>query len=76
MSKKVFEHPAALPGEPTGPSYWRSLDERNKSPEFRTRAEREFVDGAAAITPVERREFLMLMGASFGLAGLGLAGCR
>ncbi|MEY3491750.1 MAG: hypothetical protein RL309_878, partial [Verrucomicrobiota bacterium] len=63
-------------GEPTGPSYWRSLDERNKTPEFRTRAEREFVDGAAAITTVERREFLLLMGASFGLAGLGLAGCR
>ena len=76
MSKKVFEHPAAQPGEPTGPSYWRSLDERNKSPEFRTRAEREFVEGASAITSVERREFLMLMGASFGLAGLGLAGCR
>jgi molybdopterin-containing oxidoreductase family iron-sulfur binding subunit len=76
MSKKVFEHPAAQPGEPTGPSYWRSLEERNKSPEFRTRAEREFVEGASAITSVERREFLMLMGASFGLAGLGLAGCR
>ena len=76
MSKKVFEHPAAQAGEPTGPAYFRSLDERNKSPEFRTRAEREFIDGAAAITPVERREFLMLMGASFGLAGLGLAGCR
>ena len=76
MSKKVFEHPAAQPGEPTGPSYWRSLEERNKSPEFRTRAEREFVEGASAITGVERREFLMLMGASFGLAGLGLAGCR
>ena len=76
MSKKVFEHPAAQAGEPTGPSYWRSLDERNKSPEFRTRAEREFLDGASAISAVERREFLMLMGASFGLAGLGLAGCR
>jgi molybdopterin-containing oxidoreductase family iron-sulfur binding subunit len=76
MSKKVFEHPVAQPGEPTGPSYWRSLEERNKSPEFRTRAEREFVEGASAITSVERREFLMLMGASFGLAGLGLAGCR
>ena len=73
MSKKVFEHPAAQPGDTV---YWRSLEERNKSPEFRTRAEREFVDGASAITPVERREFLMLMGASFGLAGLGLAGCR
>ena len=76
MSKKVFEHPAPQPGEPTGPSYWRSLDERNKTPEFRTRAEREFVEGAANISAVERREFLMLMGASFGLAGLGLAGCR
>ena len=73
MSKKVFEHPAAQPGDTV---YWRSLEERNKSPEFRTRAEREFVDGASAITTVERREFLMLMGASFGLAGLGLAGCR
>ena len=76
MSKKVFEHPAPQAGEPTGPSYWRSLDERNKTPEFRTRAEREFLDGASAISSVERREFLMLMGASFGLAGLGLAGCR
>lgn len=76
MSKKVLQHPVALPGEPTGPVYWRSLDERNKTPEFLTRAEREFVDGAAGISPVERREFLMLMGASFGLAGLGLAGCR
>ncbi|MSS98837.1 MAG: hydrogenase [Opitutia bacterium] len=76
MSKKVFQHPAAQPGEPTGPTYWRSLEERNKSPEFLTRAEREFVEGASAITAVERREFLMLMGASFGLAGLGLAGCR
>ena len=76
MSKKVFEHPAPQPGEPTGPGYWRSLDERNKTPEFRTRAEREFVEGAANISAVERREFLMLMGASFGLAGLGLAGCR
>jgi molybdopterin-containing oxidoreductase family iron-sulfur binding subunit len=73
MSKKVFEHPAAQPGEPV---YWRSLEERNKSPEFLTRAEREFVDGASGISTVERREFLMLMGASFGLAGLGLAGCR
>ena len=76
MSKQVFNHPAPQPGEPTGPSYWRSLDERNKTPEFRTRAEREFIDGASAISTVERREFLLLMGASFGLAGLGLAGCR
>lgn len=76
MSKKIFQHPTVQEGETTGPSYWRSLDERNKSPEFRTRAEREFLDGASGISTVERREFLMLMGASFGLAGLGLAGCR
>ena len=74
MSKKVFEHPAPREGSV---QHWRSLEERNKSPEFLTRAEREFVDGAsAAPSPVERREFLTLMGASFGLAGLGLAGCR
>ncbi|MFM9016557.1 MAG: TAT-variant-translocated molybdopterin oxidoreductase, partial [Verrucomicrobiota bacterium] len=74
MSKKVFQHPAPREG---AVQPWRSLEERNKSPEFLTRAEREFVDGAsAAPSPVERREFLTLMGASFGLAGLGLAGCR
>ncbi|MGA0134342.1 MAG: TAT-variant-translocated molybdopterin oxidoreductase, partial [Opitutales bacterium] len=74
MSKKVFQHPAPREG---AVQHWRSLEERNKSPEFLTRAEREFVDGAStAPTPVERREFLTLMGASFGLAGLGLAGCR
>ena len=60
MSKKVFEHPVAQPGEPTGPSYWRSLEERNKSPEFRTRAEREAAekerDRAARLLDGSRRE--------------------
>lgn len=73
MSKRVFVHPEPAPGEPTP---WRSLEERNKSPEFRSRAEREFLDGAATFDPVDRRAFLSLMGASFALAGLGLAGCR
>lgn len=73
MSKRVFVHPEPTPGEPTP---WRSLEERNKSPEFRTRAEREFLDGASSLDGVDRRGFLRLMGASFGLAGLGLAGCR
>jgi molybdopterin-containing oxidoreductase family iron-sulfur binding subunit len=73
MSKRVFVHPEPKPGEPAP---WRSLEERNKSPEFRTRAEREFLDGASSLDGVDRRGFLRLMGASFGLAGLGLAGCR
>jgi hypothetical protein len=41
MSKRVFVHPEPVAGEPT---YWRSLEERNKTPEFRTRAEREFME--------------------------------
>ena len=76
MSKRVFVHPEPQAGEVSGPGYWRSLEERNKSPEFRTRAEREFLDGASTLDAVDRRSFLALMGASFGLAGLGLAGCR
>jgi molybdopterin-containing oxidoreductase family iron-sulfur binding subunit len=76
MSKRVFIHPEPKVGDVTGPSYWRSLEERNKSPEFRTRAEREFLDGASTLSEVDRRSFLALMGASFGLAGLGLSGCR
>lgn len=73
MSKRVFVHPEPVEGEPT---YWRSLEERNKTPEFRTRAEREFLEGASTLETVDRRAFLSLMGASFALAGLGLAGCR
>ncbi|MEW5702331.1 MAG: TAT-variant-translocated molybdopterin oxidoreductase [Candidatus Zixiibacteriota bacterium] len=58
-----------------GRAYWRSLDERAVSPEFRRFVEREFPEGASELSdPISRRRFLNLMGASLALAGL--AGCR
>jgi len=73
--KRIFQHPA----EPTtGKKYWRSLGQRENSPEFRGWLEREFPQGAAEFEggDVSRRNFLQLMGASMALAGLSFAGCR
>ncbi|HYE74469.1 MAG TPA: TAT-variant-translocated molybdopterin oxidoreductase, partial [Blastocatellia bacterium] len=59
----------------TGQRYWRSLDELADTPEFREFLHREFPENASEMTSgVDRRKFLVLMGASIGLAGL--AGCR
>ncbi|MCL0274558.1 TAT-variant-translocated molybdopterin oxidoreductase, partial [Escherichia coli] len=55
--------------------YWRSLDQLADTPEFRDFLHREFPEGASELSsPVSRRSFMTLMGASVGLAGL--AGCR
>ena len=57
--------------------YWRSVEDLTDSSEFRDWMHREFPDGASEqVTENERRNFLKVMGASFALAGLGLAGCR
>lgn len=59
----------------TGREYWRSLDQLAGTPEFREFLHREFPQGASELTsPLTRRNFLTLMGASLALAGL--AGCR
>jgi len=69
--------PPSCPEPPTGPQYWRSLDQLADTPEFRSWLEREFPAGAAELTdPVSRRHFVKIMSASFMLAGLGLTGCR
>jgi molybdopterin-containing oxidoreductase family iron-sulfur binding subunit len=73
--KRILQHPA----EPaTGKKYWRSLGQRENTPEFRGWLEREFPQGAAEFEggDVSRRSFLQLMGASMALAGLSFAGCR
>jgi molybdopterin-containing oxidoreductase family iron-sulfur binding subunit len=58
----------------TAQRYWRGLEELCATPEFRAYVEREFPEQASQWTdPVTRRQFLMLMGASFALAGI--AGC-
>jgi MoCo/4Fe-4S cofactor protein with predicted Tat translocation signal len=59
-----------------GLAYWRSLEDRANSPEFRAFMEREFPEGADRLEGDDRRHFLRVMGASFALAGIGLTGCR
>ena len=62
---------------PTGPRYWRSLDELADTPAFREWVGREFPQGASEMSdPVSRRHFVKIMSASFLLAGFGLTGCR
>ncbi len=52
--------------------FWRSLEERADTPEFREWLHREFPPLASEWNDeISRRHFLKLMGASFALAGLG-----
>jgi MoCo/4Fe-4S cofactor protein with predicted Tat translocation signal len=73
--KTVFRHP---PEDLKGKRYWRSLEELADTPEFRDWLHREFPAGASEIEggAFSRRNFLRIMGASLGLAGIGLTGCR
>lgn len=59
-----------------GKRYWKSLDDLANQPSFKTWVEREFPEGASMLEGVQRRGFMKLMAASFGLAGLGMTGCR
>jgi molybdopterin-containing oxidoreductase family iron-sulfur binding subunit len=60
--------------ERSGKDYWRSLQEMTDAPEFEEFVAREFPQHAEEWhDPVERRQFLKIMGASLALAGL--TGC-
>jgi molybdopterin-containing oxidoreductase family iron-sulfur binding subunit len=62
-------------GNQTGPKFWRSLNELANTPKFQQWVAREFPEGAADImNGNSRRNFLQLMAASMGLAGL--TSCR
>ena len=61
---------------PSGPMYWRSLEELAATPEFQERINNEFPPGATELLSSDRRAFLKIMGASLALAGIGLSGCR
>jgi MoCo/4Fe-4S cofactor protein with predicted Tat translocation signal len=76
------ECPSYLRGEkvivpataPIGRRHWRGLDELATSAEFQETLEREFPEEHGLWRdPVTRREFLLLMGASFAFAGM--TGC-
>ncbi|MEJ7602071.1 MAG: Fe-S-cluster-containing hydrogenase [Kofleriaceae bacterium] len=59
--------------------FWRSLRELEGRADVQTdRRDNEFPAGheTQVIDPLSRRNFFHLMGASMGLAGVGLAGCR
>lgn len=54
-----------------GKSYWRSLEELADTPAFRDFVEREFPSGSSWFqSPIDRRTFLKLAGASLALAGM------
>ena len=56
-------------------TYWRSLEELERSPEFQEAVRREFPDDDwDHLPPATRRQFLKVMGASLALAGL--TACR
>ena len=59
-----------------GAKYWKSLDDLAETPAFKDWVEKEFPAGASELEGVGRRNFMKIMAASFGLAGLGMAGCR
>lgn len=60
----------------SGPRYWKSLDDLAETPAFKDWVQDEFPQGADGMEGVNRRQFMKVMAASFGLAGLGMAGCR
>ena len=73
--KRTLTHPSPAPN---GRTYWRSLGEYSRTPDFEEWLHREFPAGAAEWDndSLSRRNFLRLMGASLALAGLSLSGCR
>ncbi|TVP81042.1 MAG: 4Fe-4S dicluster domain-containing protein [Puniceicoccaceae bacterium] len=66
----------ALATSSNGQRYWKSLDDLAETPAFKDWMHREFPSGASEMEGVNRRHFLKIMAASFGLAGLGMTGCR
>ena len=61
--------------KPTGATYWRSLEELSRTPEFQEAVRREFPnDEFDQLPPATRRQFLKVMGASMAMAGL--TACR
>ena len=55
--------------------YWRSIGEANDATDHADWSDKEFPEGAMELPEdFSRRDFLKLMGASAGLAGVGMLG--
>ena len=65
-----------VPAAPARRAYWRSLDDLQDTEDFRAWMHREFPSDADLLAGEDRRQFMKVMGASFALAGLGVAACR
>ncbi|MBT6463891.1 MAG: TAT-variant-translocated molybdopterin oxidoreductase [Opitutae bacterium] len=76
MKRKSYHTKPTTEAEFKGPNYWRSLDELQGAPEFQEWVDQEFAEGASDLSAPDRRNFLKIMAASFGLAGVGMTGCR
>ena len=80
MNKKLRvldpARPAAPAADTAAPTYWRSMAELERSPEFMSALQNEFSEPLEQMPPDSpaRRRFMQVMGASFSMAGL--AGCR
>ncbi|MEY4104120.1 MAG: hypothetical protein RL461_1322, partial [Planctomycetota bacterium] len=66
---------AAPAPAPSGRAHWRSVEELQQTPEFRSFLDREFPEGASEASEEDRRQFIKVMGASFALAGVASSGC-
>ena len=64
------------PVVPARRAYWRSLDDLQDTEDFRAWMHREFPSDADLLEGEDRRQFMKVMGASFALAGMGVAACR
>jgi molybdopterin-containing oxidoreductase family iron-sulfur binding subunit len=70
----IRESKPRAPQAASGRTYWRSLDEKLNTPEFRRWVTEEFAGGTEWLDSNSRRDVLKLMAASFGLAGM--VACR
>ena len=75
--KRIWQHPEPIK---TGRRYWRSLDERENTPEFQERLGREFdptiSEEGSKNGENSRRDFMKLMGGAAALSGLAMVSCR
>jgi len=75
--KRIWHHPEPIK---TGRRYWRSLDERENTPDFQARLGREFDPSISEMSEKDRdnsrRDFMKLMGGTAALSGLAMVSCR
>ncbi len=75
QTNEILEEVSSALKDPEQIKYWRSLEHRERTQAYVDFIKDEFKEGDSEISGVQRRDMLKLMGASFALAGVGVA-CR